>query len=154
MYGTIDTHLSPRVFFTKTTPPRARACGVNRNRVNLTVEEVVKAVEAQGATDVRAIDLRGKDAGMGDFMVFSTATNPLHMRRMANMVVQAVRERSRYRERQKGREQALSHNSPLTTVELFLQATRGEKKTATSRREFTTKQLVESSVAIKVCFRS
>ncbi|CAM9938945.1 unnamed protein product [Ectocarpus sp. 4 AP-2014] len=60
-------------------------------RVNLTVEEVVKAVEAQGGTDVRAIDLRGKGAGMGDFMVFSTAATPLQMRRLANMVVQAVR---------------------------------------------------------------
>ncbi|CAM9864340.1 unnamed protein product, partial [Hapterophycus canaliculatus] len=60
-------------------------------RVNLTVEEVVKAIEAQGATDVRVIDLRGKDAGMGDFMVFSTATTALQMRRLANMVVQAVR---------------------------------------------------------------
>lgn len=53
----------------------------------------MKAVEAQGATDVRAIDLRGKGAGMGHFMVFSTATTPLHMRRLANMVVQAVRRR-------------------------------------------------------------
>lgn len=57
------------------------------------MDEVVKAVQAQGATDVRAIDLRGKGAGMGDFMVFSTATTPLHMRRLANMVVQAVRQR-------------------------------------------------------------
>lgn len=55
------------------------------------MDEVVSAIEAQGATDVRAIDLRGKGAGMGDFMVFSTATTPLHMRRIANMVVQAVR---------------------------------------------------------------
>ncbi|CAM9499937.1 unnamed protein product [Ectocarpus fasciculatus] len=62
-------------------------------RVNLTVEEVVKAVEAQGGTDVRAIDLRGKDADMGDFMVFSTAATPLQMRRLANMVVQALKQR-------------------------------------------------------------
>eukprot|EP00752_Nemacystus_decipiens_P011222 g9972.t1 len=62
-------------------------------RVNLTVDEVVKAIETQGATDVRAIDLRGKGTGMGDFMVFSTATTPLHMRRLANMVVQALKRR-------------------------------------------------------------
>lgn len=67
-------------------------------RVNLTVEEVVKAIEGQGATDVRAVDLRGKGTGMGDFMVFSTATTPLHMRRLANMVVQAVRARGEARE--------------------------------------------------------
>ncbi len=65
----------------------------NENRVNLTVEEVVKAVEVQGATDVRTIDLRGKGAGMGDYMVFCTGKTPLHMRRLANMIVQAVRER-------------------------------------------------------------
>eukprot|EP00903_Cladosiphon_okamuranus_P009753 g9272.t1 len=62
-------------------------------RKNLTVDEVVGAIEAQGATDVRAIDLRGKGAGMGDFMVFSTATTPLHMRRLANMIVQALKRR-------------------------------------------------------------
>lgn len=60
-------------------------------RVNLTVEEVVKAVEGQGATDVRSVDLRGKGTGMGDYMIFTTATTPLHMRRLANMVVHAVR---------------------------------------------------------------
>ena len=60
-------------------------------RTNLTPEEVVKAIEGQGAVDVRVIDLRGKRAGMGDFMIFSTATTPLHMRRLANMVVHAVR---------------------------------------------------------------
>lgn len=79
-----------------------RACDMDRNRVNLTVEEVITAVEAQGATDVRKIDLRGKGAGMGDFMVFSTATNPMHMRRMANMVVQAVRDRPTHREGEGG----------------------------------------------------
>lgn len=62
-------------------------------RTNLTVEEVVKAIEGQGAVDVRAIDLRGKGAGMGDFMIFSTATTPLHMRRLANMVVHALKKR-------------------------------------------------------------
>ena len=51
----------------------------------------MKAIEGQGAVDVRVIDLRGKRAGMGDFMIFSTATTPLHMRRLANMVVHAVR---------------------------------------------------------------
>ena len=67
------------------------------------MDEVVAAIEAQGATDVRAIDLRGKGAGMGDFMVFSTATTPLHMRRLANMVVQAVRDKAPAGER-RGRE--------------------------------------------------
>ena len=50
----------------------------------------MRAIEIQGATDVRVIDLRGKGTGMGDCMIFSTATNPFQMRRMANMVVQAV----------------------------------------------------------------
>lgn len=60
-------------------------------RVNLTVAEVVAAVEAQGATDVRVVDLRGKGAGMGDQFIFCTCTTPLHMRRLADMIVYAVR---------------------------------------------------------------
>lgn len=60
-------------------------------RVNLTVQEVVNALEAKGAIDVRVVDLKGKDTGMGDAMVFSTATTPLQMRRLADMLVYAVR---------------------------------------------------------------
>lgn len=62
--------------------------------MNLTVEEVVEAVEQQGGIDVRVIDLKGKGTGMGDAFVFCTCTTQLQMRRLSDMIVHAVRGRN------------------------------------------------------------
>lgn len=59
------------------------------------MEEVVAAVEAQGAMDVEVVDVRGKGTGMGDYFVFCSCTTPLHMRRLADMIVHAVRKETR-----------------------------------------------------------
>lgn len=55
------------------------------------MDEVVGALKQQGALDVQVVDLKGKGTGMGNAMIFSTATTPLHMRRLADMIVYAVR---------------------------------------------------------------
>ena len=56
----------------------------------LELDECLEALQEENARDVNVIDLAGKWDG-ADYMIFITALSPRHMRRMADMFVQAVR---------------------------------------------------------------
>ena len=56
----------------------------------LELDECLEALQEENARDVNVIDLEGKWDG-ADYMIFITALSPRHMRRMADMFVQAVR---------------------------------------------------------------
>ena len=59
-------------------------------REMLELDECLEALQEENARDVNVIDLAGKWDG-ADYMIFITALSPRHMRRMADMFVQAVR---------------------------------------------------------------
>jgi ribosomal silencing factor RsfS len=58
----------------------------------LTVDEMVAAVTAEGGVDVVALDLAERSV-LGDHMCFATGRAAPHLRRMADMLVDAMRER-------------------------------------------------------------
>ena len=56
----------------------------------LSLDEVLKALEVEKAMDVRTINLEGK-SNLAQYMVFCTGRSRLHMRNMADLLVDAVR---------------------------------------------------------------
>ncbi|CAM9281128.1 unnamed protein product [Choristocarpus tenellus] len=61
-------------------------------RVLITIEEAVKALEENGAADVRVVNLENK-SDMGEAMIFCTGQTVVQMRRLADIFVQALKKR-------------------------------------------------------------
>ncbi|CAN0048735.1 unnamed protein product, partial [Discosporangium mesarthrocarpum] len=62
-------------------------------RVAITIEEAVHALESNGALDVQVISIVNKSNHMGEAMIFCTGNTPTHMRRLADIFVQALKKR-------------------------------------------------------------
>lgn len=75
-------------------PPTAEASHHIEVRLgeNLTVDEIVRALEAERGIDVTFLDLAGR-SDLADFMVFVTGRSVSHMRKLGDMLVDALRKR-------------------------------------------------------------
>lgn len=63
-----------------------------RKGKSLSLDEILHALDEEKAIDVRTIDLSGKST-LAEHMVFCTGTSRLHMRNMADLLVDAIRAR-------------------------------------------------------------